>query len=290
MLLASLSYALTGLFAKLASIELSSIEVIFFRNTMGAAFIFYLMAKAPSKKPGGRPWLLLWRGVVGTLSLVAFFYNIAHINLGAAFSFQRTSPLFLALIAFFIFKERLSRVAIFGILLSFLGMLFVMQPSANSGLDFKNSCLGIFSGLSAAAALASVRSLGRFYSTNAIVLSFFGTGALLAFFGMSVAEFLDKGHWLLEYDFLFSSFLMPSAKTWIFLGIMGVFSLAYQIYVTKSYRVAKKTGLVAGVGYCDIIFTLLLGLIIGDFLPNIYALFGVILIVLGGLILTLFKA
>ncbi|MBZ7987521.1 DMT family transporter [Campylobacter canadensis] len=290
MILASFAFSLMGSFAKLLSNELNSIEIMFFRNIIGVFFLYYLYYKIPHKKSGGKPLLLILRGIFGTISLYAFFYNVSNISLGGAFAFQKTNPLFVALIAFLFLNEKLSLKAVLCLFISFIGVLLIVQPFApeqlHSGFDLKNSLLGIASGLFAALALTSVRELGKVYNTEIIAISFFLSGSLLPIFSMLAVEFKPD---LMQYDFAFNAFKMPSFLAFIYIIFMGIFSCLYQLYVTKAYKAAKKAGIVAGVGYLDVVITLLIGLLLGDDLPSFLIFLGIILILFGGIGLSLFK-
>ncbi|WP_270979472.1 DMT family transporter [Campylobacter helveticus] len=282
MILACLDFALMSACAKILSEELSSIEIMFFRNIIGVIFMLYMLRKLRTHKEGGRLWLLIFRGVVGTLSLYLFFYNISNITLGGAFAFQKTSPIFITLIAFVIFKENIGLKGWFGILIAFLGVLLIAQPWANgNGFDLKNSALGVLSGFLAALALTSARELRGYYATEQIAFSFVFIGALMPLISMLVGEFYTSE----KLDFLIAPFVMPSFTAWIFILAMGILGAIYQIHITKSYGIAKQAGVVAGVSYLDVVFSIIIGMLLGDSFPSAMVFLGIIGIVGGGLIL-----
>ncbi|KGI55799.1 DMT family transporter [Campylobacter sp. MIT 97-5078] len=285
MVIACLDFALVGACAKILSKELPSIEIMFFRNIIGVFFMLYIISKLKIHKEEGHFWLLVFRGIVGTLSLYLFFYNVSNISLGGAFVFQKTSPIFIILIAFFVFKENIGLKGIFAILIAFVGVLLVSQPWASTinhtGFDLKNSSLGVLSGFFAALALTSVRQLRKFYPTEKIAFSFILMGAIMPAISMLVGEFYAPK----ELDFIIAPFIMPSLKAWVFIIIMGVLGTIYQIHITKAYGVAKKAGIVAGVSYLDVVFSLIIGLFLGDDLPSFMVFMGIIGIIFGGLIL-----
>ena len=68
MLLASLSFAVMGGFAKVVSQVLPPVEVTFFRNVFGVALVGFAIYKSPLKQVGGRPFLLLFRGTMGFIA------------------------------------------------------------------------------------------------------------------------------------------------------------------------------------------------------------------------------
>ncbi|EAJ7579312.1 DMT family transporter [Campylobacter upsaliensis] len=285
MILACLDFALMSACAKILSEELSSIEIMFFRNVIGVVFMLYMLRKLRTHKEGGKLWLLIFRGVVGTLSLYLFFYNVSNITLGGAFAFQKTSPIFITLIAFVIFKENIGLKGWLGIFIAFLGVLFIAQPfsdeALHSGFDLKNSLLGVLSGFLAALALTSVRELRSYYATEQIAFSFILIGTLMPLISMFVGEFYINE----KLDFIIAPFIMPSFKAWIFILAMGILGTIYQMHITKSYGIAKQAGVVAGVSYLDVVFSIIVGVILGDALPSAMVFLGIVGIVVGGLIL-----
>ena len=276
MLFASLMFALMGVFAKILSQSMPSLEVVFFRNLFGAVLIAATLVKRPMRQRGGKGWLLFFRGMMGFLALLAFFYNIAHIPLGDAMTYSKTSPIFTALFAWIFLKERMGAVGWAALVLGFVGILFIAKPSG-AVLD-KTAWLGIFSGAGAALAYTAVRELRNYYDTRAIVLSFTVIGSVGPLVLMAVSPYVNAP----ELDMLFGEFVAPSAEAWIFIVFMGIFATLAQFYMTKAYGVTKA-GIVGAVSYSNILFSIILGLFIGDPLPDPLTWLGIGLIVAAGI-------
>lgn len=277
MLIASLLFAGTGALSKILSSELSSIEIVFFRNIIGLGLIIWMIYKRPLHQAGGKFWLLAFRGIIGTIGLYAFFYNIAHIDLATAFTFSKTSPIFTALLAAFIFKERLSYLGWFAIFIGFIGILFVIEPTLGVS---KDEYIGLLSGIGAALAYTSIRGLRKHYDTRAIVLSFMLCGSAMPLLSMIIGSFYYRP----DLDFLISPFIMPSLTSWAMVILMGLLATGFQIYLTKAYAASKKAGVVAAVGYSDVIFSMIFGLILGDALPDAWAFLGIVMIIGAGIL------
>ncbi|WP_457747990.1 DMT family transporter [Sulfurimonas sp.] len=275
MLIASFTFAIMGAFAKLAAQYMSSLEVVFFRNIAGVILIGFAVLKKPMKHQGGKPFLLFFRGLMGFVALLAFFYNIAHISLGDAMTYSKTSPIFTAIFAWLFLHEKLTMKCWGAIGLGFVGIVFITQPS---GIGFsKYDLLGIFSGVGAALAYTSIRELKNYYDTRAIVLSFMGVGTL----GPIVLFFISPYINMPELDFIFSKFIMPEGIVWFYLLAMGVFATLSQLLMTKAYG-ETKAGIVGAVSYTNILFSILVGLFLGDALPSLGTSFGIVLIVFAG--------
>ena len=276
MLLASFLFAIMGAFAKLSSEHMSSLEVVFFRNIFGVAIIGYALYKTPMKHKGGKPFLLFFRGLMGFLALLAYFYNVANIPLGDAMTYSKTAPIFTAILAWLFLNEKLSLNAWLAVFIGFLGILLITQPS---GVGFsKYDLLGIFSGLGAAFAYTSIRELKNYYDTRAIVLSFtlVGTVAPIMLF------ILSKYFYIRELDFIMGEFVMPSGVVWIYVVGLGLLGTLSQYYMTKAYG-ETKAGIVGAASYSSIIFAILVGVMLGDSLPNFITASGIVLIVAAGI-------
>lgn len=276
MLLASFTFAIMGAFAKLASLSMSSLEVVFFRNIAGVILVGFAVLKTPMVHKGGKPFLLLFRGTMGFVALLAFFYNIANIPLGDAMTYSKTSPIFTAVFAWLFLSEKLSLKGWVAIFIGFIGILFITQPS---GVGFsKYDLLGIFSGIGAALAYTSIRELKNYYDTRAIVLSFMVVGTVGPIILFLISPYLDMP----ELDFMLGEFVMPEGVVWFYVLAMGVFATISQLLMTKAYG-ETKAGIVGAVSYTNILFSVIVGLTLGDALPSLTTTFGIALIIFAGI-------
>jgi len=277
MLLASALFSVMGAFAKLASEHMSSLEIVFFRNVFGVMIVGIAILNKPMKHKGGKPFLLFFRGLMGFVALLAFFYNIAHISLADAMTFSKTSPIFTALFAWFFLKERLSFSGWVAVFIGFVGIVFITKPTGF--MLSKTDWLGIFSGVGAALAYTSVRELKTYYDTRAIVLSFMGVGTIGPLLLLLISPYVDAPSW----DFIFGTFIMPEGIVWFYVAGMGLFATLAQLYMTKAYG-ESQAGVVGAVSYSNILFSIVIGLMLGDLFPDSSSLFGIILIVFSGLL------
>jgi len=282
MLLASFTFAIMGAFAKLASLSMPSLEVVFFRNIAGVIIVGLAVMKTPLKSKGGKPWLLVFRGSMGFVALLAFFYNIAHISLGDAMTYSKTSPIFTAIFAWLFLSEKLSSRGWGAVFVGFIGIVFITQPSG-VGLT-KYDFLGLFSGIGAALAYTSIRELKNYYDTRAIVLSFMLIGTI----GPIVLFFISAFIEVKELDFLLGEFVMPQGVVWIYVMAMGIFATISQLLMTKAYG-ETKAGIVGAVSYTNILFSIAVGVLLGDALPSMSMSFGIALIVLSGVLVAKLK-
>ena len=279
MLFASLMFAFMGAAAKELSDTMSSVEVVFFRNVFGVFLILISIYNSPLKQIGGKFWLLVFRGMAGFIALLFFFYNIAEISLGEAMTFSKTSTIFTAILAYFLLKEKLGTRGWTGVFVGFIGIVFVTEFDGSS-LE-KTDYLGILSGVGAALAYTSVRELRKFYDSRAIVLSFMTIGTIGPLVLMIISTFYANE----SLDFMLGTFVMPQPNDWTYIILLGIFATLAQIYMTKAYSYAKA-GIIGTISYSNILFSIILGLFLGDNFPSISIVFGILLIVLSGLLVS----
>ena len=277
MLISSFSFAFDGAFAKVLSQGMDSVEVVFFRNGITMCIVVLSIFKLPLKQVGGKPWLLLFRALIGFASMLVFFYNIAHIPLADAITFSRTAPIFTAILAFFFLKEKMGWKAWMAVFVGFLGIVFVMKPSGF--MLSKTDLFGLFSGLGAALAYTSVRELNKVYDTRVIVLAFVSTGTIFPALFMLISEVFQAP----MFDFMMGHFIMPKGIEWLYIFLMGLSGAIGQVYMTKAFA-TTRAGVVGAAGYSIIFFSLLIGIVLGDPLPDFVGLFGILLVILSGII------
>lgn len=279
MLFASFLFALMGVAAKELSSNLSSIEVVFFRNVFGVMFILFSIYKSPLIQQGGKFWLLIFRGTAGFVALLFFFYNIAHISLGEAMTFSKTSTIFTAIFAYVFLKEKLGINGYFGVFVGFVGILFITEFDG-SNLE-KTDYLGILSGVGAALAYTSVRELRKYYDSRAIVLSFMAVGTIFPLILMIISEF----YYTQNLDFMLGKFVVPVGSDWIFIILLAIFSTYAQIFMTKAYSFAKA-GIIGTISYSNIVFSIVFGMFLGDSFPSFIIVLGIILVIISGILVS----
>ncbi|MDF1883958.1 DMT family transporter [Sulfurimonas sp. SAG-AH-194-C21] len=281
MLLAALISALNGALAKMLSEDMSALEIVFFRNLIGVFLILYALKHTPPKLTGGKIHLLFTRGLFGFIAMILFFYTITTIPLGEAITLNKTSPLFVAILAYYLLGEHLSKRSAFALAVGFMGIMFITKPF---GMDVSyEHFLGILGGFFAAAAYTTIKKIKDIYDSRIIVLSFVSIGTLLPALLFGIATFIETPQSL---SFLFPEFIMPvSILLWLLIGFMAVISTLSQWLLTKAYS-ASNLSIVGVISYTNIPFAIGFGFLLGDAFPDVLTFFGIALIVTGGFLVS----
>ncbi|WP_439557696.1 DMT family transporter, partial [Dyadobacter sp.] len=141
MLGAAFFFSLTSALSKWLGREFHIVQLVFFRNIVGVVFVLSSIRQRPLVQQGGKLGLLLFRGVVGTLSLYMLFYAIQTLGLGRASTYQYTYPIFLALLSWLLIGETLNAGEWAAIFIGFTGILLVFRPDLSTSL--RDNALGL---------------------------------------------------------------------------------------------------------------------------------------------------
>jgi drug/metabolite transporter (DMT)-like permease len=282
MLLAALGFSVMGGAAKSLKGSFSAGQLVFYRNLIGLIVLVPgLFIKRPVQ-PGGKFLRLAFRGIMGTIALYTLLYCILHIPLGAAMSYNLTSALFIAIFSFFLFREYHGRRVLFAVLLGFAGMLLIYKPIMH--FPWYYHLTGLISGIVSAIAYLTLNRLAGYYDPRVIVLSFLLSGFLLPLFSMIIHY--TSG---VPADGLFIvGWQWPHNREWLSLSILGLAALFGQYFVTKAYG-SDKAGIVSAIGYANIVFSVFIGMALGDAFPDWMSLSGIICIISSGVIISFVK-
>jgi drug/metabolite transporter (DMT)-like permease len=282
MLLAALGFSIMGGAAKSLKGSFTAGQLVFYRNLVGLIVLVPgLFIKKPVQ-PGGKFLRLAFRGVMGSIALYTLLYCILHIPLGTAMSYNLTSAIFIAIFSFFLFGEYHGLIVLFAVLLGFTGMLLIYQP--NMHLPWYYHLTGLISGIVSAIAYLTLGRLAGYYDPRVIVLSFLLSGFLLPLISMAIhysTGITADGLFIIEWRW-------PEGREWLSLAILGLAALFGQYFVTRAYG-ADKAGIVSSIGYANIVFSVFIGMALGDAFPDWISLTGILCIISSGIIISLVK-
>ncbi len=270
MLLSALLSALNGATAKILSENISALEIVFYRNLLGILIILYTIKKIPVVFNGGKIHLLFLRGVFGTIAMILFFYTITTIPLGEAITLNKTSPFFVTILAFYLMNESINRQTVVALFIGFIGILLITKPF---GITFSfEHILGVIGGFFAAAAYATIKKIKDIYDTRVIMLSFMGMGTVIPLILIVLMPSL-------EFHFF------TDITIWSLIAFMAIISTMSQWLLTKAYTLSKAS-IIGVVSYTNIPFAIGFGVMLGDMFPDIWTMSGIILIVVGGILVS----
>lgn len=243
--------------------DVNSYQIVFFRSLGSLFFTFGFLIKNKIPIIGKKNTLLILRAITGATSMLLFFMSVKYLSVGTAVSLRYLAPIFAAIFAVLLLRERIKPLQWLFFIISFFGVLVL------KGLDTQLNSTGLILVL-----FASVLS-GLVY----VIISKIGKSehpVVIVNYFMVIATVLGG-------VLSISNWVTPSSSEWLFLSSLGVFGYIGQIFMTKAFQSAT-TNLIAPIKYIEVIFTATLGIMIFNEIYTFWNLLGIALII-GGMVL-----
>lgn len=266
MLVAAAGFAVMGALVKIGAQKFSSSELVFYRSLFGLLVIWLYILQ--QKKPLATPHLgkQVSRALVGFVSLVLFFYAIAHLPLATAITLNYTSPLFLAILTPFLLHEPPKKTLALTLIMGFVGISLLLKPTLDSD-DWLAGSIGLLSGVGAAWAYVHVKQLGNLNEPDWRTVFYF-----------TLISTIGAGGWM-----LFSSFHVIDWQDLPILLGLGLSATIAQLAMTRAYRTGN-TLVVASLAYLTVVLASLIGVFWWREHLNVESWLAIGLIILSGII------
>lgn len=273
MLVSALLFSAMGAFIKLASVQYTTAEILFYRSLMGL-IIIWLYMYSRRESPRSIYWRMhLNRSFAGVLTMSLWFASFSLLPVATAMTFNYTSPIWMSCILIVnpLLRKQTVEIdifLIFTILASFIGVVCLLQPTiANHQL--LGSLLGLSSGIFAALAYLAVRQLGQYGESETRIV-----------FYLSLTGVMVGGGWM-----LWSNTTPHTTEGVKLLLAVGVSATLAQLALTRAYRYGN-TLLVANFHYMGIVFAAIWGALIWGDQYNTLSWVGMALIIISGVFAT----
>ncbi len=279
MLLASFFFASMGVCIKFASSHFNSFEIVFYRGLVGMVFLLGIARVQGVSMRTSVPMMHVWRSIVGTISLTAWFFAIAALPLATAMTLNYMSSVWIA--AFLLggsvlMQGRNAPIRQQGplfltVLAGFAGVAMMLRPTLADD-QVVGALVGLLSGIFAAFAYLQVAALSKAGEPESRTVFYFCVGAVLAGGLGMLFTGASPWHW-------------PSALWLLPIGLLALFG---QLCMTRAYS-RGATMVVANLQYFGIVIAGVYGIVFfGDQLPLIGWL-GMALIIASGITATVLR-
>ena len=220
MTIAMAFFATMGIFIRLSSETLHTLEIVFFRNALALVFFFPFIAKngfavlsSKKKKLYGA------RALINVTGMAAGFAALTMIPLAEATALSFTAPLFATFAAAIIFGEIIRIRRIMALMLGFVGMILILQPGVNE--ISTGSILAIINAVTIAITVLIVKKLTSTERPEVIVL-------YMALFQTPIALIPAMFFWK-----------WPDLMTWVWLISLATAGTLGHLFYTKAIQLAE---------------------------------------------------
>ena len=267
-LLSALGFSMMNLCVTLAG-DLPTFQKALFRNAGAMIVSFFLFLRSGDKldlKPSDLG-LLLMRALFGSVGLFANFYALDHMMISDASMLNKLAPFFTLLLSALFLKEKTNIRQYLFVALAFIGVLFIVKPTMEFTQSMGASIVGVIGGFGAGAAYACVRGLGkRGMPSSQIVLGFSVVSTLIAI------------------PFVINNHVPMSIYQICLLSLAAIGATVGQFGITWAYKAAPSKE-ISIFDYFTVIFSALWGFIFLSQVPDLYSLFGYLIIFTSALLM-----
>jgi drug/metabolite transporter (DMT)-like permease len=192
------------------------------RFVVGIAVILALALMGFTRLKAVNKWWLILRGIIGASSVYFFFRGITMLGLGKGTVLNYTYPIFAALLAPLVVKEKLTWDVLGAALVSFIGIWLVVNPGSIASIGIED-LLALLGGVLSGVAVVAIKKLRETDSPSIIYLA-------QCVFGLLVVG----------WPTVTSSFHF-AMKEWLILLALGIFATAAQLTMTWAYKHVRAT-------------------------------------------------
>ena len=219
---------------------------------------------------------LVGRSLIVSLGLLIYFASLGALPVAQAGAGLFSAPLWVALLSVLLFRQPLSPLGIFAVILGFSGALMLLQPDFQdlSALSLMPLAAGFFYGLG----MMLTRHWCADESPLTLAVGIFLTIGLVGLIMLGVVTL-----WPGE-DFIFSPWAPPTGR-FLWLTLFQAFGAVIAVtLIAQAYRIGTPT-VVAVFEYSFLIFACLWAFLLWGTATNLLAWLGIAIIVLSGLLM-----
>lgn len=216
---ALLSFTGLAIAARQLSYGYSVSEILFFRSLVVLLVLspFIIKSRGAVLKTGQMK-LQIFRNVIHLAGQYAWVLGIAYLTLAEVFAIEFTMPIWAALIAVFVLRERLTAPRILAVITGFIGILIILRPGLSVFQPV--SLIVLFSAIAFAISVTSTKVITRTDSPLTIILY------------MPVIQLPIAG--VLAYF----SWKTPSTHDLIWFALMGLTSMSAHFTLANALKLA----------------------------------------------------
>lgn len=243
--------------------NIPAIEIVFFRSLVTLVISAIMIKRLGISFLGNNKLILFLRGLFGLVALSLYFLCLQKMPFASAVTIMQLSPIFTAILAIFILKERVALPQWFFFLVSFTGVAII--KGFNPDMHILYFLLAILAAFISALAYNMIRKLKD--TDHPLVVVFY-----FPLIALPVAGILTYFKWV-----------QPNMMEYLILIGIGISTQIAQVNMTKALQL-EEVGKVSIVRYLTIVYAIVIGYV---FFKDDYGwitLLGISLVVCGVLL------
>jgi drug/metabolite transporter (DMT)-like permease len=264
MIASALGFSAMSVLVKVASERLPTGELVLARAIV-TLVVSYVMVRQAGLRPWGnnQPKLVL-RGLLGFGGLTLYYLSLAYLPLADATVIHQTTPLWTALLAWWLLREPVGWSTFVALATGILGVLSIVRPTGE-GLSAIGVAVAIAATACASSAYVTVRQLTR--SEHPLVIVFY--------FPLVATP--------LAIPWAAATWVTPTGIEWLLLLGIGLTTQIGQVFLTRGLAL-EAAGRATSVGYIQVAFAMVWQWVVFTTPPTPWTVAGAALIFTGVLV------
>jgi len=267
MFFATLSFTIMQIFVKQLG-NFHTFQITFFRSAVTSFCCFMYLWKHQLPVIGNHQKILFIRAILGIVSMTSFFFTLQWMPFGASVTLKYLSPIFAAIFAIFLLKEKIKLIQWLFFGMALMGVLLL--KGFDTRINFIGLSIGILGALAGGLIYPIIRKIGKSEHPMVIINYFMFTASLVM--GVLMIPFWET----------------PMPFEWGYLLLLGVSGYYAQVFMTKAFQL-EAVNIIAPMKYLEVIYALLIGFLWFGESYKLISFLGILLIFLGMFLNLTFK-
>ena len=271
LVLASFFFSLMTVCVKNIDQRIPIYELVLFRSLLSLMITFFIIDLKNINPWGNNRPLLILRGILGTIALVCIFFAIRNMPLSISTIIQYTYPIFISIFAGIFINEKITRNLIFALLMGWLGILVILNPTQlsniNVEIEYLSVTIAFLGSIFTALAYITVKKLS-FTEDVYVIIGYFPLVSLVTLLPIVLINWVT-----------------PNLNELIWIIGIGLFTQLGQTFLTiglKNFPASEASS----INYLQVLFGSIWGISFFGEIININFLLGALLVLLGTIIST----
>ena len=271
LIFASLFFSIMTVCVKKIDGRIPIFELVFFRSILSLSITSFIIKKKDINPWGNNKFLLIVRGLLGTIALICIFHAIKNMPLSISTVIQYTYPIYISIFAGIFIREKITKNIYLAIIVGWIGILVILNPTQLSNLNVEIDNLSILiafiGAISTALAYVTVKKLS--YTEDIfIIIKYFPLVSIIILFPT-----------------LLINWVTPNINDLFWILGIGLFTQIGQTFLTIGLKNMPASD-ASAINYLQVFFGSIWGVMFFGELININFLFGSLLVLLGTIIST----
>lgn len=258
MLVATICFTIMQIFVKQLA-TLHTFQITFFRSAISSICCFIYLWKYQLPFLGNNQKILLLRAFLGIISMTSFFFTVQWMPFGASVTLKYLSPIFAAIFAIYLLKEKIKPLQWLFFGMALMGVLLL--KGFDTRIQLASLGIGLLGALAGGLIYPIIRKIGKTEHPIIIINYFMFTASIVM--GLLMLPVWQS----------------PTSTEWLYLLGLGTSGYFAQVFMTQAFQL-EAVNIIAPMKYLEVVYALIFGFIWFGESYQLISFLGILMIIL----------